>query len=133
MYRFMIAIVVQAKTHLKCWAVDLRTFEDRVLFSDKVKKLFETYASAEDAAGERLMTMDDFVKSCNDGINNDPVQVDYSIYYIVAYKLYAIVCIHIYQYVCFIYMHICVHVAFTVSNAHSLYKLLHLEILAVIC
>eukprot|EP00953_Heterococcus_sp_UTEX-ZZ885_P028786 15344-Heterococcus_DN1.PRE.1 len=65
---------VFAKTHLKCWAVDLRTFEDRVLFSDKVKKLFETYASAEDAAGERLMTMDDFVKSCNDGINNDPVQ-----------------------------------------------------------
>jgi hypothetical protein len=75
MYHYMLMIVLQAKTHLKCWAVDLRTFEDRVLFSDKVKKLFETYASAEDAARERLMTMDDFVKSCNDGINNDPVQV----------------------------------------------------------
>jgi hypothetical protein len=87
-------IVLQAKTHLKCWAVDLRTFEDRVLFSDKVKKLFETYASAEDAAGERLMTMDDFVKSCNDGINNDPVQVVIYIYSLLYWYTYAYSGVH---------------------------------------
>ena len=34
---------MQAKTKLKCWAVDLRTFEERVLFSAKVKKLFDRW------------------------------------------------------------------------------------------
>eukprot|EP00611_Tribonema_gayanum_P006405 TRINITY_DN156_c0_g1_i2.p1 TRINITY_DN156_c0_g1~~TRINITY_DN156_c0_g1_i2.p1 ORF type:complete len:863 (-),score=317.71 TRINITY_DN156_c0_g1_i2:471-3059(-) len=64
---------VIAKTPLKCWAVDLRTFEENVLFSAKVKKLFDVFASAEDAAGERLMTMEDFVRSCLDGMGDQNV------------------------------------------------------------
>lgn len=76
---FMISLSFpQAKTPLKCWAVDLRTFEENVLFSAKVKKLFEVFASAEDAAGQRLMTMEDFVRSCLDGMGDNALKVTFA-------------------------------------------------------
>ena len=44
-----------------------RVFVDKILYSTRIKALFEKYASLTDPkSGEKVMTMDDFVRSCND-------------------------------------------------------------------
>lgn len=39
---------------------------EKILYSSRIKKLFEKYASLTDKSGEKVMTMDDFVRSCHD-------------------------------------------------------------------
>jgi len=39
---------------------------EKILHSSRIKKLFEKYASLTDKSGEKVMTMDDFVRSCHD-------------------------------------------------------------------
>lgn len=39
---------------------------EKILYSSRIKKLFEKYASLTDKNGEKVMTMDDFVRSCQD-------------------------------------------------------------------
>jgi hypothetical protein len=41
-------------------------FVEKILYSSRIKKLFEKYASLTDKSGEKVMTMDDFVRSCHD-------------------------------------------------------------------
>lgn len=46
-----------------------RVFVEKILYSSRIKKLFEKYASLSTGAsgeGEKVMTMDDFVRSCQD-------------------------------------------------------------------
>lgn len=42
-------------------------FVEKILYSSRIKKLFEKYASLTDKnTGDKVMTMDDFVRSCHD-------------------------------------------------------------------
>ncbi|CAM9116445.1 unnamed protein product, partial [Discosporangium mesarthrocarpum] len=68
MFRMARDTTMLAKTKVKCWVVDVETFERHVLKSTRVKQLFNKYATVEDhTEKERLMTMEDFAKSCLEG------------------------------------------------------------------
>lgn len=55
---------LQNPTTLECWVVDYRTFFSKVLQSDILRQLFDTYAIQTDEEGNKFMSMDDFIRSC---------------------------------------------------------------------
>ncbi len=57
---------VKAKGKVRAWVVDDEVFVEKILYSTRIKTLFDKYASLKDPQGEGVMTMDDFVRSCND-------------------------------------------------------------------
>ena len=60
---------VKAKGKVRAWVVDDEVFVENILYSSRIKALFDKYASLKDPSdvrGDAVMTMDDFVRSCND-------------------------------------------------------------------
>jgi len=68
---------VKAKGKVRAWVVDDEVFVEKILYSSRIKTLFDKYASLKDpsdARGDAVMTMDDFVRSCNDTSGIDVIK-----------------------------------------------------------
>jgi solute carrier family 25 aspartate/glutamate transporter 12/13 len=68
---------VKAKQKVRTWVVDDEVFVEKILHSARIKALFDKYASLKDPSdpnGDAVMTMDDFVRSCNDTSGIDVIK-----------------------------------------------------------
>lgn len=65
-----ITVVAAGNKPLECWVVPTKEFHEYVLRSDNMNQMFQTYARHRTEDGELYMTMDDFVSSCRQQMNN---------------------------------------------------------------
>lgn len=65
-----ITVVAAGKKPLECWVVPTKEFHEYVIRSDNMNQMFQTYARHRTEDGELYMTMDDFVSSCRQQMNN---------------------------------------------------------------